>query len=141
MVSLRSPIDPASRRVLFRSVAAVLAHSGHEPLGLMGLEAMASGGVACTGCSGEDYAMPGENALVLETTAPGSLLACSGLYAPIRGRNMPCGRLGSIRPGATPGPRLCRRFCCGALHCWHRRRVLPAVAQCPYGRALPDAGP
>jgi glycosyltransferase involved in cell wall biosynthesis len=67
MVSIRSPIDPASRRVLFRGAAAVLANSGHEPFGLVGLEAMAAGGVACTGCSGEDYAMPGENALVLET--------------------------------------------------------------------------
>jgi hypothetical protein len=31
---------------------------------------MAVGGVACTGCSGEDYAVPGYNALVLETTDP-----------------------------------------------------------------------
>jgi len=31
---------------------------------------MAAGGVACTGCSGEDYAVPGQNALVLETTDP-----------------------------------------------------------------------
>jgi glycosyltransferase involved in cell wall biosynthesis len=70
MVSVRSPIDPESRRVLFRGAAAVLANSGHEPFGLVGLEAMAAGGVACTGCSGEDYAMPGENALVLETNDP-----------------------------------------------------------------------
>jgi len=28
------------------------------------------GGVACTGCSGEDYAVPGYNALVLETNDP-----------------------------------------------------------------------
>jgi hypothetical protein len=28
---------------------------------------MAAGGIACTGCSGEDYAVPGRNALVLET--------------------------------------------------------------------------
>ena len=31
---------------------------------------MAVGGVACTGCSGEDYAVPGYNALVLETDNP-----------------------------------------------------------------------
>jgi glycosyltransferase involved in cell wall biosynthesis len=47
-----------------------LANSGHEPFGLVGLETMAVGGVACTGCSGEDYAVPGQNALVLETTDP-----------------------------------------------------------------------
>jgi hypothetical protein len=31
---------------------------------------MAVGGVACTGCSGEDYAEPGRNALVLQTGDP-----------------------------------------------------------------------
>ena len=31
---------------------------------------MAAGGVACTGCTGEDYVVPGQNALVLETTDP-----------------------------------------------------------------------
>jgi glycosyltransferase involved in cell wall biosynthesis len=70
VVSLSSYVNPESRRVLFRSSAAVLANSGHEPFGLVGLEAMAAGGVACTGCSGEDYAIPGQNALVLETEDP-----------------------------------------------------------------------
>jgi glycosyltransferase involved in cell wall biosynthesis len=81
VVSLRSPIDPESRRVLFHSAAAVLANSGHEPFGLVGLETMASGGVACTGCSGEDYAMPGENALVLETNDPWEFI---GLFGALR---------------------------------------------------------
>ncbi len=70
VVNLRSFVDPDSRRVLFRGVDAVLANSGHEPFGLVGLEAMAVGGIACTGCSGEDYAVPGQNALVLETGDP-----------------------------------------------------------------------
>ena len=70
IVSLRTPLDVASRRVLFRGAAAVLANSGREPFGLVGLETMAVGGVACTGCTGEDYAVPGHNALVLETTDP-----------------------------------------------------------------------
>ena len=70
VVSLRSPLEPASRRVLLHGSAAVLANSKHEPFGLVGLETMAVGGVACTGCSGEDYAVPGRNALVLETTDP-----------------------------------------------------------------------
>ena len=67
---LGSHVDPAARRVLFRGANAVLANSSHEPFGLVGLEVMAAAGVACTGCSGEDYAVPGQNALVLETTDP-----------------------------------------------------------------------
>jgi len=74
VVNLRSHVDPESRRVLFRSVATVLANSDHEPFGLVGLEAMAAGGIACTGCSGEDYAVPGQNALVLETQDPNEFL-------------------------------------------------------------------
>jgi glycosyltransferase involved in cell wall biosynthesis len=75
IVSLRSPLEPDSRRVLFRASDVVLANSRHEPFGLVGLETMAVGGVACTGCSGEDYAMPGRNALVLETTDPREFLS------------------------------------------------------------------
>ncbi len=74
VVNLRSHVDPDGRRTLFRSAAAVLANSGHEPFGLVGLETMAAGGIACTGCSGEDYAVPGLNALVLETQDPNEFL-------------------------------------------------------------------
>lgn len=81
MVNLRVPLEADSRRVLFRGAAAVLANSGREPFGLVGLEAMAAGGVACTGCTGEDYAVPGHNALVLETTDPHEFL---GLFAALR---------------------------------------------------------
>jgi glycosyltransferase involved in cell wall biosynthesis len=70
IVSMRSPLNRDSLRVLFHASAAVLANSGHEPFGLVGLETMAVAGVACTGCSGEDYAVPGYNALVLETADP-----------------------------------------------------------------------
>lgn len=77
VIELKSPIDPPGRRTLFREVDVVLANSGHEPFGLVGLEAMAAGGMACTGCSGEDYAQPGRNALVLQTADPGEFI---GLY-------------------------------------------------------------
>lgn len=60
--------------MLFRGADAVLANSAHEPFGLVGLEAMAAGGLACTGATGEDYAVPGRNAVVLETGDPGELL-------------------------------------------------------------------
>ncbi len=70
IVSLRSHVSPEPRRVLFRGADAVLANSGHEPFGLVGLEAMAAGGLACTGSTGEDYAVPGWNALVLQRNDP-----------------------------------------------------------------------
>lgn len=69
-VHLESHVDPVARRLLFRASDAVLANSDHEPFGLVGLDTMAAGGVAYTGCSGENYAVPGQNALVLETDDP-----------------------------------------------------------------------
>ena len=36
------------------------------------------GGMACTGCSGEEYAEPGRNALVLETTEPWEFIELFG---------------------------------------------------------------
>ncbi|HXK25359.1 MAG TPA: glycosyltransferase, partial [Myxococcota bacterium] len=69
--------------VLFRGVDAVLANSRREPFGLVGLETMAAGGLACTGCTGEDYALPGQNALVLETEDPGEFVR---LFQRLRGR-------------------------------------------------------
>ena len=70
VVSLRSPLSPDARQLLFRGAAAVLANSGREPFGLVGLEAMAAEGLACTGGTGEDYAVPGWNALVLQSQDP-----------------------------------------------------------------------
>jgi glycosyltransferase involved in cell wall biosynthesis len=78
VVNLRSHVDTRARRLLFRGSDAVLANSSHEPFGLVGLEAMAAGGLACTGCTGEDYAMPGQNALVLETGEPKEFLGMFG---------------------------------------------------------------
>jgi glycosyltransferase involved in cell wall biosynthesis len=75
LTSLRSPLDGDSCRVLYRGVDAVLANSRHEPFGLVGLETMAAGGVACTGGSGEDYAVPGYNAMALETEDPREFLS------------------------------------------------------------------
>jgi glycosyltransferase involved in cell wall biosynthesis len=49
------------------AATAVLANSGHEPFGLVGLEAMAAGGVALVGATGEEYARPYGNAIVIET--------------------------------------------------------------------------
>jgi len=67
ILNLRSPLNAEACRLLFHCSDVVLANSGHEPFGLVGLETMAVRGVACTGDSGEDYVVPGHNALVLET--------------------------------------------------------------------------
>jgi len=77
VVNLVSRVEPEARRALFRASDAVLANSGHEPFGLVGLETMAVGGIACTGCSGEEYAVGGQNALVLQTAEPREFM---GLY-------------------------------------------------------------
>ncbi|MBN1367089.1 MAG: glycosyltransferase [Dehalococcoidales bacterium] len=57
-------------RILYHASDGVLANSGHEPFGLVGLETMAAGGVAFTGDTGEDYAMPFSNSIVLRTDNP-----------------------------------------------------------------------
>lgn len=54
-------------RILYNVSDAVLANSGHEPFGLVGLEAMAAEGIVFTGGTGEDYAIPFYNSIVLET--------------------------------------------------------------------------
>jgi glycosyltransferase involved in cell wall biosynthesis len=81
VIHVTSRVEPAARRVLFRAADVVLANSIHEPFGLVGLEAMGAGGLACTGSSGEDYAQPGRNALVLNTQDPQEFL---GLFAQLR---------------------------------------------------------
>ena len=70
LVNVKSPLPLAFLRVIYRAADGVLANSGHEPFGIVGLETMAAGGVAFTGCTGEDYAIPYVNALVLETSDP-----------------------------------------------------------------------
>jgi glycosyltransferase involved in cell wall biosynthesis len=57
-------------KVIYHSSDAVLANSGHEPFGLVGLETMAAGGIAFTGSTGEDYAIHDRNAMVMETADP-----------------------------------------------------------------------
>jgi glycosyltransferase involved in cell wall biosynthesis len=75
VVSLRFGVSPALARTLYAASDGVLANSVSEPFGLVGLEAMAAGGVAFTGGTGEDYAIGGRNAVVLETLDPGEIVA------------------------------------------------------------------
>lgn len=61
------------QRVFYSAADAVLANSGYEPFGLVGLEAMACGAVVVTGTTGEDYAVQLHNALSVETDDPAEL--------------------------------------------------------------------
>jgi glycosyltransferase involved in cell wall biosynthesis len=67
MILLVSYLSEAQRKVLFQVADAVLANSGVEPFGLVGLEAMAVGGIAFVGSTGEDYVTPGYDAISLQT--------------------------------------------------------------------------
>jgi glycosyltransferase involved in cell wall biosynthesis len=69
-VNFTSFISDELLPVIYSACDAVLANSGHEPFGLVGLEVMAAGGLAVTGATGEDYAEAYRNALVLETSDP-----------------------------------------------------------------------
>ncbi|MBJ7608425.1 MAG: glycosyltransferase [Candidatus Dormibacteraeota bacterium] len=74
VVNLRRFLPESVLPAISMASCAVLANSGHEPFGLVGLEAMAAGGVAVVGATGEEYARPYGNAIVVET-AEGTELA------------------------------------------------------------------
>jgi glycosyltransferase involved in cell wall biosynthesis len=67
---LESFLSEQQRKALFHSGDAVLANSGIEPFGLVGLETMAAGGIALVGSTGEDYATNGYDAIALQTNDP-----------------------------------------------------------------------
>jgi glycosyltransferase involved in cell wall biosynthesis len=74
VVNLAFGVSPVLARKLYAASDGVLANSVSEPFGLVGLEAMAAGGVAYTGGTGEDYAVAGRNAVVLETLDPDEIV-------------------------------------------------------------------
>lgn len=74
VINLRFGVTTHLARRLFAASDAVLANSVYEPFGLVGLEAMAAGGMIYTGGTGEDYAVDGRNAVVLETLAPDEIV-------------------------------------------------------------------
>jgi glycosyltransferase involved in cell wall biosynthesis len=67
IVNIRSFVPEELLFALYHIADAVLANSGKEPFGLVGLEVMAAGGLAVTGSTGEDYAQQFENAIVCDT--------------------------------------------------------------------------
>ena len=70
VLNLRFHCPQSLLKFVYHTSDAVLANSGHEPFGLVGLETMAAGGIAFTGSTGEDYAIPYRNAMVMETADP-----------------------------------------------------------------------
>ncbi len=72
--NLRFFVPEAFVRLCYAAADATLANSGHEPFGLVGLEVMATGGVAFTGSTGEDYAVSFENAVALDSDDPDEIV-------------------------------------------------------------------
>ena len=70
VINLTSFLSDTVVIATYSGADAVLANSGHEPFGLVGLEVMGAGGIAVTGSTGEDYAEAYRNAVVLETDDP-----------------------------------------------------------------------
>jgi glycosyltransferase involved in cell wall biosynthesis len=70
MLNVRFYLSEPVSRALFKVADAMLQNSGREPFGLVGLEVMAAGGLVFTGATGEEYARPYENAIVLDTDDP-----------------------------------------------------------------------
>lgn len=75
VIELAFPVEGDQLRALYGGVDAVLANSGFEPFGLVGLEAMASNGLVITGATGEDYLVPFHNGLALDTDDACEILA------------------------------------------------------------------
>ncbi|CAB1127633.1 conserved protein of unknown function [Candidatus Hydrogenisulfobacillus filiaventi] len=73
VVNLRFFLPASVLPVLYRAADAVLVNSGFEPFGLVGLEVMAAGGLAITGATGEDYAQPFVNGLVVQRDSAAEL--------------------------------------------------------------------
>lgn len=68
VVSLRAFLPDETLYALYVAADAVLANSGKEPFGLVGLEVMAVGGIPVCGATGEEYAEPFVNAIVCDTS-------------------------------------------------------------------------
>ena len=75
-------ISEPALRALYSAADGVLANSEREPFGLVGLEVMGAGGIAFVGRTGEDYAVPYGNSVVVQSDDPRELLThLSGLGA------------------------------------------------------------
>lgn len=71
-------VGEAALRALYAGADGVLANSEKEPFGLVGLEVMGAGGIAFVGRTGEDYAVPYGNSIVVQSDDPRELLTHLG---------------------------------------------------------------
>ena len=71
-------VSEAALRALYGAADGVLANSAKEPFGLVGLEVMGAGGIAFVGRTGEDYAVPYGNSIVVQSDDPRELLTHLG---------------------------------------------------------------
>jgi glycosyltransferase involved in cell wall biosynthesis len=90
VIELAFPVAGPSLSGLYRGSDAVLANSGFEPFGLVGLEAMAAGAIVVTGSTGEDYVRPFHNGFALDTDNPAEIIECLDWLSrePLRARNL-----------------------------------------------------
>lgn len=72
--NLNFSMSQSMLRVFYAAADFVLANSKHEPFGLVGLEAMAAGGVVLTGPTGETYSVDGAGAIALDTDQASELV-------------------------------------------------------------------
>ncbi len=67
VIDIQTFIPDEALPALYAAADGTLANSLYEPFGIVGLEAMAAGGIAYVGSTGEDYAISGQNSVVLDT--------------------------------------------------------------------------
>lgn len=67
IIHVRAYLNEPTLSALYAAADAVLANSGREPFGMVGLEVIAAGGIAVCGATGEEYAEPFVNAIVCDT--------------------------------------------------------------------------
>ena len=67
-------VSEPALRALYAGADGVLANSEKEPFGLVGLEVMGAGGIAFVGRTGEDYAIPYGNSVVVQSDDPRELM-------------------------------------------------------------------
>lgn len=118
ILSLRAPLDPEAARLLFRCSDVVLANSGHEPFGLVGLETMAAGASPVSGLPARTTRYPVTMPSSWKPTTQTSLSACSATCAAARDGAGPFAAAGagprrstSIR---TSSSECCCRDCAGS---------------------------
>jgi glycosyltransferase involved in cell wall biosynthesis len=74
VVELTFPISGPTLQAFYAGTDVVLANSGFEPFGLVGLEAMAGGALVMAGSTGEDYVEPFVNGFALDTDDPAEIV-------------------------------------------------------------------